>query len=225
MARSPSDEAWRSRWRWSITPFSIAGMPLRIHVSTLVVLLMLRPYTFSLLAWLTWIAMVALHEVGHGVLVRREGGRVVELAVHGLGGECSYVGVRSQEGVERVAWGGVLAQALLFVVVGALYLARVPIPAPVVHVALGVNLSSIVFNLIPIAPLDGAYAWPLLGRWWRRARQRRATAARAKQRAEQQDKQLTARDAALDDLRDVRDTREADEVIARVTGIPTDADR
>lgn len=221
MASPPPSE----RWRWSITPFSIAGMPLRIHVSALVVFLMLRPYTFSLLAWLTWIAMVALHEVGHGVLVRREGGRVVELAVHGLGGECSYVGVRSQEGIERVAWGGVLAQSLLLLVVGALYLLRVAVPAPVLHVAISVNLSSILFNLIPIAPLDGAHAWPLLARWWRRARQRRATAARAKERKQEQAKQLTQRDAALDQLHDVKDTRQADELIARVTGIPTDVDR
>ena len=213
------------RWRWSVTPFSIAGMPLRIHISVLFVLLMLRPYVLSPLAWVTWIAMVALHEVGHGLLVRREGGRVTELAVHGLGGECSFEGVRSQEGLERVAWGGVLAQSALLVTAMTLAWLRVAVNAPVLHVAVSVNLWSIFFNLIPIAPLDGALGWPLLARWWRRAKRRREEKKKERLRREQVDKQLSMRDAALDDLRDVKDTRQADELIAKVTGITTDADR
>jgi len=200
-------------------------MPVRVHVSVLFVLLMLRPYVLSPLAWLTWIAMVVLHELGHGLLVRREGGRVIELAVHGLGGECSYEGVRSEEGLERVAWGGVLAQGLLLLVVSALLALRVAVPAPVAHVAIGVNLWSIVFNLVPIAPLDGARAWPLLARWWRRARRKRAEKQQAKERRAREAKQLEQRSAELDELDRVTDTREADEIIARVTGITTDSDR
>lgn len=200
-------------------------MPVRIHVSALFVLLVLRPYVLSPLAWLTWIAMVVLHEVGHGLLVRREGGRVIELAVHGLGGECSYTGVRTQAGLERVAWGGVLAQSLLLVTVVALLLLGVAVPAPVAHVAIGVNASSIVFNLVPIAPLDGALAWPLLGRWWRRFKRRRAEKKARALRDKQQEKQLAAGNGkldALDALDDVKDTRQADEIIARVTGITPD---
>lgn len=191
-------------------------MPLRIHASTLFVLLTLRPYTLSIAAWLTWIAMVALHELGHGWLVRREGGRVHELIVHGLGGECSYYGVETREGHERVAWGGVLAQSLLLVAALIARGARLPIDPAITHVAVWVNLSSIVFNLLPIAPLDGSKAWPLLGRWWRRWRARRAK----DKRVERERKALLESNARLLDATDhVHDTREADEVIARVTGI------
>jgi Zn-dependent protease len=217
---SPSD-----RWRWSITPFSIARMPVRVHVSVLFVLLMLRPYVLSPLAWLTWIVMVILHEVGHGLLVRREGGRVIELAVHGLGGECSYEGVNSKEGLERVAWGGVLAQTVLLLVVSTLLAFRVAVPGSIAHVAIGVNLWSIVFNLVPIAPLDGARAWPLLARWWRRAARKRSEKRRAKERRERQTKELEQRNAKLDELDKVTHTRDADEIIARVTGISSDSDR
>jgi Zn-dependent protease len=207
-------------------------MPLRLHVSTLFVLLTLRPYTLSILAWITWIAMVALHELGHGLLARREGGRVIELAVHGLGGECSYAGVSSQEGLERVAWGGVLAQSLLLVSVLALRWAGVAVPPEVVHVAVTVNLWSIAFNLLPIAPLDGALAWALPVRWWRRARARRAAARReaAQRAADAEDKkkklaELEQRAAKLEAADHVTDTREADELLARVLKLPTDSDK
>lgn len=194
-------------------------MPLRLHASTLLVLLTLRPYSLSIAAWLTWIVMVALHELGHGWLVRREGGRVIELIVHGLGGECSYHGVETREGHERVAWGGVLAQSLLLVAALIARAARAPVDPAILHVAVWVNLSSIAFNLLPIAPLDGARAWPLLGRWWRRWRARRA---KAKQRAREREALIASNAKLLDATDHVHDTREADEVIARVTGIHTE---
>jgi Zn-dependent protease len=195
-------------------------MPLRIHVSTLFVLLALRSHVRSPLAWLTWLAMVALHEIGHGALARREGGRVVELVVHGLGGECRYVGVRTREGQERVAWGGVLAQALLAIAALLALWANAPVPAAVTHVALTLNAWSILFNLLPIAPLDGALAWSYLARLWRRAR---AKIARLASRREEPSRiEAPKEPASPEEIDRVTDTREADALIHRVLGISTE---
>jgi hypothetical protein len=102
---------------------------------------------------------------------------LTDIAVHGAGGYCRHAhhGTRFQEAL--VAWGGVLAQLSAF---AALHLGLVLFGPPseyhlaqFLYVFDDTNLWLIGLNLIPIEPLDGAKAWPLLGmlsaRW--RARQ------------------------------------------------------
>jgi stage IV sporulation protein FB len=223
----PADAPSTRRWRWSWTPFSILGMPLRIHASVLFVAFTLRAYVTAPLAWATWLVMIAMHELGHGILVRRAGGRVNELIVHGLGGECGYEGVRSEESVERIAWGGVLGQLALLATTALLVAMGVAVPPEVRAVAIHLNAWLIVVNLVPIEPLDGAKAWALLGRWWRRARQRRVERARQAERdetraiqRESEQARVEKKTAALHETDALPHTRDADEVIAKVLRIP-----
>ena len=65
--------------------------------------------------------LILIHEMGHAVLVRRVGLHAVSIDVHGFGGQCRYAGYPDPLQRSIVAWGGVLAQALL----GAITLAVV----------------------------------------------------------------------------------------------------
>jgi Zn-dependent protease len=204
-------------------------MPLRIHASALFVAFTLRQYATAPLAWATWVVMIAMHELGHGILVRRAGGRVNELILHGLGGECGFEGVTSEESVERIAWGGVLGQLALLAVTALLVAMGVPVPPEVKAVAIQLNLWLIVLNLLPVEPLDGAKAWALLARWWRRARRHRVEGARQAARDEtraiqrgSEQARVEKKTAAFHEEGELTHTRDADEVIAKVLRIPVE---
>lgn len=120
--------------------------------------------------------LILVHEVGHAGLVWWFGARVRTIDILPMGGECTWEGEVTLLQRALIAWGGVLAQAL--VLVAALWW-----PAPeswtgaVVLRALTVtNAWMMAFNLIPVAPLDGSKAWRAIPIWWRarsRGRQRR----------------------------------------------------
>jgi Zn-dependent protease len=115
--------------------------------------------------WLGFFLLVLIHELGHAALVKRYGHRVVSIDIHALGGACRWSGEATAIDRARIAWGGVLAQAVaLALAVAAIALAGTP------EAAIGSQLASaftttnvwlIAINLIPVAPLDGAEAWKL----------------------------------------------------------------
>ncbi len=76
-----------------------------------------------------------------------------------------------------LAWGGVIAQAVLLVVtLGVVAITGrpgSPFAAELVGAFIGPNLSAILFNLLPIPPLDGAEAWKILPILGSRLRKRR----------------------------------------------------
>jgi len=117
--------------------------------------------------WLGFFLLVLLHELGHAVLVRRFRCAVVSIDVHGFGGLCRWSGTPTAVQRACIAWGGVLAQAV--VLAGAhvaLALAGPPETRFTAHLAAaftGTNVWVIAINLIPVAPLDGAEAWKLPG--------------------------------------------------------------
>ncbi len=120
--------------------------------------------------WLGFALLIFIHELGHALLVVRYRLGLSEIAVHGVGGYCRHdrSGTRFQEAA--VAWGGVLAQLASLVVAYALLLAFGPPSsrhlALLAYVFTSTNLWIMAFNLLPIEPLDGAKAWPLIGMWW-----------------------------------------------------------
>lgn len=184
------------RWR---------GAPLLLHWTLVLGALFFGGFRFAPAFWFGFFGLVLLHELGHAYFVRRFKQRLLSVEVHGLGGLCTWAGKVSPIRRAVIAWGGVVAQALVYL--GAqLYIAVEGTPgtaagAEVLFVATSTNLWIIAFNLIPIRPLDGAEAWPLFGLLWRRFQLRRvreldeqARTARALSRAS-----LQASDA-LEDL-------------------------
>ena len=69
--------------------------------------------------WLGFFLLVFMHELGHAVLVRRYGHHVVSIDIHALGGMCRWSGEPTAIDRSRIAWGGVLAQAVAFAVATA----------------------------------------------------------------------------------------------------------
>jgi hypothetical protein len=95
------------------TLFRVRGMPVRLHWSFPLGMLMIGGFNFVPGLWLAYFVLVAAHELGHGLLARRYGCVVTSLDVHGFGGLCSYAGYPTAYQNTVIAWGGVLAQGVL----------------------------------------------------------------------------------------------------------------
>lgn len=155
----------------AITVLRYRGVPIRAHWSLPVVALLVGGARFAPGAWIAWLLVVMLHEMGHAFWALRYRMDVREILLHGLGGHCAYAGTPTPRQRSVVAWGGVMAQAILFAV--ALPLSRlVPatneFTADLYGVLIGSNLYVALLNLVPIPPLDGAEAWKLVPMLFRR---------------------------------------------------------
>lgn len=168
---------WLTLGRWR-------GAPVRVHWTLLVGALVFGQGRFLPGFWLGYFLLVLVHELGHALLVRRFRHRVVSIDVHGLGGACRWSG--DATAIERawIAWGGVLAEAVVLVATyAALALAGPPDSPFVAQLSAAfttTNIWLIGINLIPVPPLDGAEAWKLpglLARRWRGSPTRAATGA------------------------------------------------
>lgn len=128
------------------------------------------------------VTLIFVHELGHAVLVRRYGAHVIALDFLPFGGECAWQGSVTALGQSVIAWGGVLAQALLLAATaGALLVLGRPesaLLAGLVHMLTVSNVYMIVLNLLPIPPLDGARAWALVPHGIDAVRRRRARGKR-----------------------------------------------
>ena len=157
------------------------GTPIRVHWSTPIGMLVFGRFAFVPGFWLGYLLLVGLHELGHAYLSRRVGLEAHAIEIHALGGQCRYGGYSVSPWQRAVvAWGGVLAQAVLLVL-AAMAVLVMPVPssgfvAELLSALLWTNVYLIGLNLIPIAPLDGAEAWKL-PRLWRERRARRAARA------------------------------------------------
>jgi Zn-dependent protease len=153
------------RWR---------GAPVRLHWTLPVAALVFGHGRIVPGFWLGFFLLVFLHELGHAFLVRRLRHQVVSIDVHALGGVCRWSGDPTAIDRARIAWGGVLAQAVAYVAArAALALAGPPetiFASQLVAAFTTTNLWLIAINLIPVPPLDGAEAWKLIGMWRRHRR-------------------------------------------------------
>jgi Zn-dependent protease len=144
--------------RGYITVARYRGAPIKLHWSLLLGLLWVSGLAFLPGAWAGYVLVILLHEMGHAYLARRYGLAVKEIMLHGLGGHCAYVGYPTPWQRSVIASGGVSVQALLLAIFVPLYLL---LPsgganqAAFFSVMVFTNLFLILFNLIPIAPLDG----------------------------------------------------------------------
>jgi len=148
-----------------LTVGSFDGAPIRIHWTTPLAAFVLGACHWAPLFWLAYALVVLTHEIGHALMVRRVGGTIESIEATGWGGHCEASGSLTEFEEALVAGGGVLAQAVLFAVVGLLYMAfgypQNELILELVAALLGLNLFLLLINLLPIPPLDGAGAWPL----------------------------------------------------------------
>jgi Zn-dependent protease len=156
----------------ALTLFRFRGVPIRAHWTLPLVALFISGLRFAPGAWGAWVLVVMLHEMGHAFWALRYRLDVIEIVLNGFGGHCRYAGSPTPRQRAVVAWGGVMAQAIVFAI--ALPLSRfVPAETQLVsdayRVLIVTNLYVALLNLIPIPPLDGAEAWKLVPMLLRRA--------------------------------------------------------
>lgn len=154
-----------SRGWWTLGSFK--GAPIRLHFTIVLGALFWSHFALKPLMWLGFVGLILIHELGHALIVVKYRLGLSEIAVHGAGGYCLHerTGSRFEESV--IAWGGVLAQLMVWASTQvALLVLGPPTSLPVaelVYVLTTANLWLVFINLIPIGPLDGAKAWPLVG--------------------------------------------------------------
>jgi Zn-dependent protease len=121
-----------------------------------------------------YFVLVLAHEIGHWALVLAFGGVVAAIRIGGLGGECVYEGGWIKPLPRAlIAWGGVVAQAVLLVAGLALLPARGGGLLTAFRRALvEANALLIVLNLLPARGLDGGEAWGIFPHLFRALRKR-----------------------------------------------------
>lgn len=159
--------------------FSLAGINVYLHWSWFIVALYeintrQRSYSspiWNVLEYLALFAIVTTHEFGHALACRQVGGNANQIVLWPLGG-VAYVDPPQRPGA--VLWSivaGPLVNVVLLPVLGGLYAFGNSLgwafTMPDVHeflwIVLLTNIGLLVFNMLPIYPLDGGkILWALL---------------------------------------------------------------
>jgi hypothetical protein len=159
-----------------------------IHWTALALAIIVSGFSFRPWAWLAIFAVILIHEFGHAAAVLRARAIVVAIRMDGAGGCCEWAGYVTLTQRLAIAWGGVLAQLLLWgaAFVAYIYLGRFisSFSGEFLPILLRWNLILIALNLLPVKPLDGYEAWPLLRLTWQDWRRRRLKARRRRLTAE-----------------------------------------
>jgi stage IV sporulation protein FB len=179
----------------------IGGAPVRLHWSVPLGVVAFSGFRLAPGAWLGVVLLILVHELGHAVAVWASGLRVVAVDVMAFGGLCRFEGYPTPRGRVLIAWAGVLAQAALLlctlVAVRLVGAPSHPFEADMVGAFVGANLWLMLFNLLPIPPLDGVDAWGIIALFRAARARRRMDAERARLALEQ----ARARAAAEDQIR------------------------
>lgn len=149
------------------------GVPILLHWTVLLGLvwfgLLYQRIVPALLTFLGFFALLLAHELGHAVAARSRKVSVYEIRLYLLHGLCSHAMPYRPRDEVFIAWGGVLAQGIVLVLAIAaqsLLTTALPFAAhaldPLLNVLTVGNAAMIVFNLLPVAPLDGHRAWRVL---------------------------------------------------------------
>jgi len=150
---------------WSLG--RIRAIPVRIHWSALLGLVVFGGFRFAPGAWLGFLLVILVHELGHAAVVRAVHQRVIGIDIHGLGGETRWAGNPTDLERALIACGGVAAQLLMFAVALPLSLALGGslgwFGADLFYALTWNSLMVAALNLLPFRPFDGAQAWKLPG--------------------------------------------------------------
>jgi Zn-dependent protease len=171
----------------SMRLFRFAGIDVYLHWSWFLVALYeinqragrYTSLTWNVLEYLALFCIVLLHEFGHSLACRQVGGRADHIVLWPLGG-IAYVQPPQRPGATlwSIAAGplvNVLLVPILFLFGMLLRFCGVVETAPnvmrLLNTVLFINLCLLVFNLLPIYPLDGgqilrSLLWFVMGRGW-----------------------------------------------------------
>ncbi len=166
------ESGYRQFGRWK-------GVPLYFHWTLLLWLPWYwwtrRSFMWAVVTLIAFAALMLVHELGHAFAARARNTEVFSIKLFAMHGQCEHEEAYYASDDIFIAWGGVFAQGVLLVVTLTLrYACERWLPqvyyllAPFLMVFIEVNIFIAIFNLVPVAPLDGHKAWrfvpPLLAR-------------------------------------------------------------
>ena len=165
--------------------FRLAGIDVFLHWSWFLIaayVITARRTLYSSLTWnvLEYLALfliVLMHEFGHSLACRQVGGRASQIVLWPLGG-VAYVDPPQRPGATlwSIAAGPLVNVVLLPILGGLWFLSKgagwehaMPDPYELVKTVFAINCVLLVFNLLPIYPLDGgqivrSLLWFVVGR-------------------------------------------------------------
>jgi len=158
--------------RYGIRLFEAFGITVYLHWSWLVVAvfeIQMRSNRYHSPGWnvaeyLTLFAIVLVHEFGHALACRSVGGKADRIILWPLGG-VAYVSPPMRPGAMlwSIVAGPLVNVALLPLTLPWLWLPGNSDPNEFLRSVAGINLILLIFNLLPIYPLDGGkILWALL---------------------------------------------------------------
>ena len=155
---------------WSV--FAIAGIMLLGTIE--------RPVV-TFVGLFSYLSILLVHECGHMIAAQRRKYKVWSIELYPIVGFCRFEEPWSRLDRCVISWGGVVAQA----VVGVPLVAWVTVFGYTRFEAINALLAFLgfyslfvaAFNLIPVAPLDGATAWGLIPAWLARRQESRRNRA------------------------------------------------
>ncbi|MFO1467937.1 MAG: hypothetical protein U1F35_16105 [Steroidobacteraceae bacterium] len=147
---------------------TIFGAPIYVHshvviATALIGVVALKNVLLAFCALVSYLAIIAFHEIGHAAVARYLGYEVNAVRIALIHGNCEYEHPGSLWDAALVSWGGVGAQLILVVIVFSIAGGVSGIAdfyfGPVVIFLGYINLAIALMNLIPNAPFDGHLAW------------------------------------------------------------------
>lgn len=165
----------------------IRGVDVYVHWTVfLVALLMLlnagRKPVMTLTGLLSFLTLLLLHESGHMIAAQHLRTHVREIRLYPIFGLCFFDPPWSRFDHCVIAWGGVLAQAVIAVplVMWTAFFGYTRFEAlnAVLAILGAYSLLVAAFNLLPVGRLDGAMAWFIFPEIFRRLRKKSAKKSR-----------------------------------------------
>ena len=161
-----------------IEVMQIRGVKVFVHwsvllIGTIILLGAVEDVALAFTVLGAYYGVILLHECGHMIAAQRKGCAVWSIELYPIWGITRFGEPYSRYDHCIIAWGGVVAQALvavpLLVWVEVFGYARFQAVNAILAIFGFFSLSTIVFNLLPIRPLDGAIAWGLLPVFFKRS--------------------------------------------------------
>jgi Zn-dependent protease/predicted transcriptional regulator len=169
----PAEPAAAAGSRWSFQIATVMGIPIRVHVTFLMLLVWFattaaassRSVRTELAFVLGVFACVILHELGHAAMAKRFGVATREIVLYPIGGVARLERIPGGVAELLIAIAGPLVNVVL-AALAALALAAYKVP-PTIGIAfpwegsglvqklLWANVMLVVFNMIPAFPMDG----------------------------------------------------------------------
>ena len=148
----------------------VKGIDIYVHwtvfaVSIIILINSVRRPALTLVGLLSFFTVLLIHEFGHLIAARLRGHEPDYIEIYPIFGLAHFETPRTRLDHCMIAWGGVIAQALvalpLVVWIRLFDYTRFDAVNAVLGILGPYSLFVAVFNLLPVAPFDGATAWGL----------------------------------------------------------------